>query len=77
MDTRDGEIFNFGKKEDLERLVKKAMKEQKSPLEFMIKMKEEPTEKQLARRPPKVGRNEPCPCGSGKKFKKCCLNSIK
>ncbi len=24
------------------------------------------------RAPPKVGRNEPCPCGSGKKFKKCC-----
>ena len=22
--------------------------------------------------PHKVGRNEPCPCGSGKKFKKCC-----
>ncbi|RAP74723.1 YecA family protein [Paenibacillus montanisoli] len=21
----------------------------------------------------KIGRNEPCPCGSGKKFKKCCL----
>ena len=21
---------------------------------------------------PKTGRNEPCPCGSGKKFKKCC-----
>ena len=21
----------------------------------------------------KVGRNEPCPCGSGDKFKKCCL----
>jgi len=21
---------------------------------------------------PKVGRNEPCPCASGKKFKKCC-----
>ena len=20
----------------------------------------------------KVGRNEPCPCGSGKKFKNCC-----
>jgi uncharacterized protein YecA (UPF0149 family) len=20
---------------------------------------------------PKTGRNEPCPCGSGKKFKKC------
>ncbi len=22
----------------------------------------------------KVGRNEPCPCGSGKKYKKCCLD---
>ncbi|MCH7510273.1 MAG: SEC-C domain-containing protein [Proteobacteria bacterium] len=20
-----------------------------------------------------MGRNEPCPCGSGKKYKKCCL----
>jgi SEC-C motif domain protein len=24
------------------------------------------------RSPPKVGRNEPCSCGSGKKYKKCC-----
>jgi len=23
---------------------------------------------------PRVGRNDPCPCGSGKKHKKCCLN---
>jgi hypothetical protein len=23
---------------------------------------------------PKVGKNEPCPCGSGRKYKKCCLN---
>lgn len=23
---------------------------------------------------PLTGRNEPCPCGSGKKYKKCCLN---
>jgi hypothetical protein len=27
----------------------------------------------LRRESPKVGRNEPCPCGSGKKFKHCCL----
>jgi len=26
-----------------------------------------------ARSRPKVGRNDPCPCGSGKKYKKCCL----
>jgi SEC-C motif-containing protein len=29
----------------------------------------------LRTRSSKVGRNEPCPCGSGKKYKKCCLNT--
>jgi hypothetical protein len=24
-----------------------------------------------------VGRNDPCPCGSGKKFKKCCLGAVR
>lgn len=28
--------------------------------------------KPLVRSHEKVGRNDPCPCGSGKKFKKCC-----
>ncbi len=28
----------------------------------------------LIRDIPKAGRNDPCPCGSGKKYKKCCLN---
>jgi len=27
---------------------------------------------QPASRGKKIGRNEPCPCGSGKKYKKCC-----
>jgi len=27
---------------------------------------------QVARSGPKVGRNDPCPCGSGKKYKQCC-----
>ncbi|MEO5375957.1 MAG: YchJ family protein [Alphaproteobacteria bacterium] len=26
----------------------------------------------IRRASPKVGRNDPCPCGSGKKYKKCC-----
>jgi preprotein translocase subunit SecA len=30
-----------------------------------------PTEKPYTRNKPKVGRNEPCPCGSGKKYKQC------
>lgn len=28
----------------------------------------------VARDGPKVGRNDPCPCGSGRKYKKCCLH---
>ena len=26
----------------------------------------------IRREEPKIGRNDPCPCGSGKKYKKCC-----
>lgn len=25
----------------------------------------------------KIGRNDPCPCGSGKKYKHCCMNEEK
>ena len=27
----------------------------------------------VRRETPKIGRNDPCPCGSGKKYKKCCM----
>ena len=30
------------------------------------------TERTVRRDSPKVGRNDPCPCGSGRKFKRCC-----
>lgn len=30
--------------------------------------------KPIVRDSAKVGRNDPCPCGSGKKYKKCCAN---
>jgi len=30
--------------------------------------------KTVRRSEPRVGRNDPCPCGSGKKYKKCCLH---
>jgi preprotein translocase subunit SecA len=32
----------------------------------------QPPVAQVVRDEPKVGRNEPCPCGSGKKYKQCC-----
>ena len=28
--------------------------------------------KPVGEKKPKIGRNDPCPCGSGKKYKKCC-----
>jgi uncharacterized protein len=31
---------------------------------------------QTIRRAPKIGRNDPCPCGSGQKYKKCCALTI-
>ena len=31
----------------------------------------EPKGETVRREKPKVGRNDPCPCGSGKKYKKC------
>ena len=32
------------------------------------------SENTFIRKKPKIGRNDPCPCGSGKKYKKCCLS---
>jgi preprotein translocase subunit SecA len=33
---------------------------------------EEEAPKPMRHKGPRVGRNDPCPCGSGKKYKKCC-----
>jgi len=30
--------------------------------------------KTVVRPGPRIGRNDPCPCGSGKKYKRCCMN---
>ena len=32
----------------------------------------QPATRQTGSAPPKIGRNAPCPCGSGKKYKNCC-----
>ncbi len=41
-------------------------------LEELPEIEEEFRTEQIVNTAPKVGRNDPCPCGSGKKFKKCC-----
>jgi len=37
---------------------------------------EKPKQGTVQRSQPKVGRNDPCPCGSGKKYKACCLGKL-
>jgi len=41
--------------------------------EWYFKDGQPPKQVQSIRQGPKIGRNDPCPCGSGKKYKKCCL----
>jgi uncharacterized protein YecA (UPF0149 family) len=65
MDTRNGRIYSedqINQAEELDR-------------QYMKQMNHHPTPIQRERG--KVGRNDPCPCGSSKKFKKCCLFKVK
>ena len=62
MDTRTGEILSPEE-------VKKRYGTQ-AP-DHIKRMQLHPTVRQLKTK--HIGRNDPCPCGSGKKFKKCCL----
>ena len=49
-------------------------KEQKKEAEVQKNTTAPTLEKEPVKRAaPKVGRNDPCPCGSGKKFKQCCM----
>ncbi len=79
MDTRDGRIYDESelmkqfKKKTVNDIFGKRFYNLKGDAKFFKPMEIPPTEKQLSRKPPKIGRNEPCPCGSGKKFKRCCL----
>lgn len=42
--------------------------------EERLEIKKAYAEEHMVRNENKIGRNDPCPCGSGKKYKKCCLN---
>jgi len=43
----------------------------KHPLVSESNQNKTPTDQPFVRNKPKIGRNEPCPCGSGKKYKQC------
>ena len=89
MDTRTGRIFTPEEMKVITEHLEKQGETSRAELENvfrkiqrqdwpkkksdLVAMKIPPTTAQLKRK--KVGRNEPCPCGSGTKFKRCCLQS--
>jgi len=73
-ETKPVDIFYAGDLEDIEMRV--GLREKRSnPREKNIfqKLMEMDNNVPIISEP-KIGRNDPCPCGSGKKYKKCCLN---
>jgi preprotein translocase subunit SecA len=55
---------------DMERLERRRRAEQQRMT--LSRGEEEESKKPVKRHDKKVGRNDPCPCGSGKKYKRCC-----
>jgi len=56
---------------DMERLEKRRRAEQQRMVLSRGESEEEEKKKPIRRQERKVGRNDSCPCGSGKKYKKC------
>lgn len=78
MDCRDGRIYSPAQVKAFQEFVN-SCKGVRVPETFkhLVPMEIAPTEKQMSRKPPRVGRNDFCPCGSGKKFKHCCWEGAK
>lgn len=72
MDTRTGEITTL--KELKRKLDEKEFKKFARPVNLNI-LAERHRRALRKTGKTKIRRNERCPCGSGKKFKKCCLTS--
>ncbi|MFO7735491.1 MAG: preprotein translocase subunit SecA [bacterium] len=58
--------------QSLEKMEEKERKREKEG-ERVSRNKEEKVKEPKKREKPKIGRNDSCPCGSGRKFKKCCM----
>ncbi|VVB94004.1 SEC-C motif protein [uncultured archaeon] len=67
-EKKEKERLAAEKREKLEKNLAQEMRR----LEAAMKM----TERNILPQLRKAGRNDPCPCGSGKKYKKCCLSSV-
>jgi len=66
----DGEREHYEKENELLGFFKTGALEKRTVSEFPS------AQKGIAKKQIKIGRNAPCPCGSGKKYKKCCIDKI-
>jgi hypothetical protein len=67
----------FQKQAGVKRILKTRQKEMKiigKEIVELSSIKRSQGRQSISQAGRKVGRNAPCPCGSGKKYKKCCLN---
>ena len=75
--------LNYFSRENIERLHKINYEEEdddefEAEIDSILKDDySEPAMKEIKSKEKKIGRNDPCPCGSGKKYKKCCMGKEK
>lgn len=62
----------FSMKEDVVRFILRVKIVERPEERKMVTNQSEDTVKKPVHAGEKIGRNDPCPCGSGKKYKKCC-----
>jgi uncharacterized protein YecA (UPF0149 family) len=67
MNTDDGRLYYVENDEALAEMKKRFGEK------LMMLEADQVTDQQRNRKPPRVGKNDLCPCGSGKKFKNCHL----
>jgi preprotein translocase subunit SecA len=68
--TRDQKLAALSAVQDFTRAIQRKKERELAALQFVGGEASQP--KQPVVKHTKVGRNDPCPCGSGKKYKKCC-----
>lgn len=69
--TERKQILNAGEEKKAD-FGERGMSEEDGNVPEGTKVPEREKKQQPVHKEPTVGRNEPCPCGSGKKYKKCC-----
>jgi hypothetical protein len=68
--------WRFYDPEEIRRRQLRWLKEDRAPEERRYGLDDREPVEPYRREQPRIGRNDPCPCGSGKKYKKCCLQKL-